>query len=66
MLSVNSLCSNLSDRMGFIWVSSVVVFHSFSNYVWLRWKLDSILLRWAPPSFFIKNNVRMVGDLIHC
>ena len=64
MLSVSSLCSYLSDSMGFMWGSSVVVLHSFSNSVWLRWKSVSILLRWASSSFFIRNNVRVVGDLI--
>ncbi len=49
MLSVSSLCNNLSDSMGFMWSSSVEVLHSRSNSVWLRWKLVSILLRWAPP-----------------
>ncbi len=64
MLSFSSLCSILSDSMGFMWGSSVVVLHSISNSVWLRWKLVSILLRWAPPSVFIRNNVLVVGDLI--
>ena len=66
MLSVRSLCSNLSDSMGFKWGSSVVVLHSFSSSVLLRWKSFSILLRWTPPSFFIRNNVCVVGDLIQC
>ena len=36
MLSVSSLCSNLSDSLGFMWGSFVVVLHFFSNSVWLR------------------------------
>ena len=64
MLSVSNLCSNLRDSVGFMWGISVVVLHYFSNSVWWRWKLFSMLLRWAPSSFFIRNNIRVVGDLI--
>ena len=45
MLSVISLWSSLSDSVGFKCGSSVVVLHSSSNSVLLRWKFVSILLR---------------------
>ena len=60
-----SLWSGLSDSVGFKCGSSVVVLHSSSNFVLLRWNSVFILLRYAPPSVFIRNSVRVVGDLIH-
>lgn len=63
MLSVRGLCSNLRDSFGFRCGSSVEVFHSLSSSVLLRWKSFSMLLRCAPPLVFIRNNVRVVGDI---
>ena len=40
------------------------VLHSYSSSVIWSWKFVSMFLRWTPPSFFIRNSVRVVGDLM--
>jgi hypothetical protein len=66
MLWVRSLCSNLRDSLGFRCGNYVVVLavHSFSSCVICNWKSPSMLFRWVPHSFFIRNSVRIVGDLM--
>lgn len=64
ILSVVSLCSILRDSLGFRCGNSVKVHHSFSSSVLLIKKFLSVLLRWAPHSDFIRNSVRVVGDLV--
>ena len=66
MLWIKSLCSSLIDNsLSSCGVRAVAcIFHSCSNSVIWSWKFDSMLLRWTPPSFFIRNNVLVVGDLI--
>ena len=66
MLWIRSLCNSLIDSSVFRCGSTdaACVLHSCSSSVVLNWKFVSMLLRWAPPSFFIRNNVRVVGDLI--
>ena len=63
MLCIRSLCSNLRDSSVFSCGSTDVacVLHSCSRSVLWSWKFASMLLRWAPPSFFIRNSVRVVG-----
>ena len=64
MLSVISLCSILRESFGFRCGNSVEVFHSLSSSVLLRWKSSSMLLRCVPSSLFIRNSIRVVGDLM--
>ena len=66
MLWSNSLCSNLKDSLEFRCDSSVValVVHSCSSSVICSWKFASRLLRWAPPSFFMRYSVRVMGHLV--
>ena len=66
MFCVRSLYSSLRDSSLFSCGRTVVAwdFHSVSSSVACSWKFASMLLRWAPPSFFIRNNVRVVGDLV--
>ena len=66
MLIISNLCSSLRDSLGFRCGSSIMALfvHSRSNSVMCNWKFSSMFLRWVPPSFFIRNNVRVVGDLI--
>ena len=66
MLCIRSLCSSLRESLGFRCGNSVVALaiHSFSSCDMCRWKSSSILFKWTPPSFFMRNSVRVVGDLI--
>ncbi len=66
MLWVRSLCRSLIDSLGFKCGNSTVardLYSSSSSVIW-SWKFSSTLLRWTPPSIFIRNSVRVVGDLI--
>ena len=40
------------------------ILYSCSSSVTWSWKFASMLLRCVSPSFFIKNNVRVVDELI--
>ena len=66
MFCVRSLYRSFRDSSLFSCGNIVVVwdFHSNSSSVACSWKFASMLLRWAPPSFFIRNIVRVVGDLL--
>ncbi len=66
MFCVRSLCSSLRDSSLFSCGSTVVAwdFHSVSSSVAWSWKFASMLLRWAPHAFFMRNSVRVVGDLV--
>ena len=63
---MRSLCSSFRDNSVFSYGSTDIVWviHSCSSSVLCSWKFASKLLRWTPPSFFIRNSVRVVGDLI--
>ena len=52
--------------MGFKCGSFVIalVVHSCSSSMVCSWKYVSKLLRWAPPFFFMRYSVRVVGDLV--
>ena len=42
----------------------VISVHSCSSSVILRWKSSTKFLRCMPPAVFIRNNVRVIGDLM--
>ena len=66
MLLISSLYSSFRDRLGLRCGSSILALfvHSCSSFVLCNWKFSSMLLRWVPPFFFIRNSIRVVGDLI--
>lgn len=66
MLCESSLFKSLCERFGSRCGRSVVVIsvHSCFSSVILRWKSSTMLLRCMSPAVFIRNNVRVIGDLM--
>lgn len=65
MLCISSLYRSLKDNLGLRCgnlISACAIYCSSCLATW-SWKFKLVLLRWAPLSFFVINNVLVVGDL---
>ena len=64
ILCTSSLCSNLSEMLGFsLWIICASCIHAVSSGDVISKKLLIVLLRWTPALSLSKNNVLVMGDL---
>ena len=66
MVCVRSLYNSLRNSSLFSCGMMVVAwnFNFVSSSVSCSWKSVSIFFRWVPHSFFIRNNVCVIGNLV--